>query len=128
LALSLDLPAKDADELVWDCEGELLRQRSAPSPLGFHTGPFIDQLPYEPVLSSVRERTSAALAAAQAEGRIGGPRGKLDDTNWMTPNGAKSPRLSILGRKAAAQMARMFGVSPPTVSRIVAAHVAAGTH
>ena len=31
-------------------------------------------------------------------------------------------------RKIAAQMARMFGVSPPTVSRIVAAHVAAGKH
>jgi hypothetical protein len=30
----------------------------------------------------------------------------------------------ISGRKTAAQMARMFGVSPPTVSRIVAAHVA----
>jgi len=31
----------------------------------------------------------------------------------------------ISGRKTAAQMARMFGVSAPTVSRIVAAHVAA---
>jgi hypothetical protein len=31
----------------------------------------------------------------------------------------------ISGRKTAAQMARMFGLSPPpTVSRIVAAHVA----
>jgi hypothetical protein len=30
------------------------------------------------------------------------------------------------GRKTAAQMARMFGVSPPTVSR-VAAHVVAQT-
>jgi hypothetical protein len=29
------------------------------------------------------------------------------------------------GRKTAAQMARMFGVSPPIVSRIVAAHVVA---
>jgi hypothetical protein len=29
------------------------------------------------------------------------------------------------GRKTAAQMARMFGVSPPTVSRIVAAHAVA---
>ena len=31
----------------------------------------------------------------------------------------------ISGRKTAAQMARMFGVSPPTVSRIVAAHAVA---
>ena len=34
----------------------------------------------------------------------------------------------ISGRKTAAQMARMFGISPPTVSRIVAAHVAEGAH
>jgi len=34
----------------------------------------------------------------------------------------------ISGRKTAAQMARMFGVSPPTVSRIVAAHVTAGAY
>jgi transposase-like protein len=34
----------------------------------------------------------------------------------------------ITGRKTAAQMARMFGVSPPTVARIVAAHIAAGSH
>jgi transposase-like protein len=33
---------------------------------------------------------------------------------------------AISGRKTTAQMARMFGVSPPTVSRIVAAHVVAG--
>jgi DNA-binding Lrp family transcriptional regulator len=30
----------------------------------------------------------------------------------------------VSGRKTAAQMARMFSVSPPTVSRIVAAHLA----
>jgi DNA invertase Pin-like site-specific DNA recombinase len=57
----------------------------------------------------IRERTSAGLAAARAEGRIGGRRRKLDDTKRR-------------------EMARMFGVSPPTVSRIVAAHVAAGAH
>ena len=33
----------------------------------------------------------------------------------------------ISGRKTAAQMARMFGVPPPTVSRIVAAYVVAQT-
>ena len=33
-------------------------------------------------------------------------------------------REGLSGRKAATQMARMFGVSPPTVSRIVAAYVA----
>jgi DNA invertase Pin-like site-specific DNA recombinase len=68
----------------------------------------------------VRERTSAGLAAAQAEGRIGGRRKKLDD--------AKRREIAdavISGRKTVAQMARMFGASPPTVSRIVAGHVVA---
>ena len=68
----------------------------------------------------VRERTSAGLAAAQAEGRIGGRRKKLDDTKRR-----EIVEAAMSGRKTAAQMARMFGVSPPTVSRIVAAHVVA---
>jgi DNA-binding CsgD family transcriptional regulator len=50
-------------------------------------------------------------------------RKKLDDTKRR-----EIAEAVISGRKIAAQMARMFGVSPPTVSRIVAAHVAAGTH
>jgi DNA invertase Pin-like site-specific DNA recombinase len=79
----------------------------------------------------IRERTSAGLAAARAEGRIGGRR-KLDDTKrreiarTRSLNRATALRAVISGRKTAAQMARMFGVSPPTVSRIVAAHVASG--
>jgi DNA-binding Lrp family transcriptional regulator len=48
---------------------------------------------------------------------------KLDDTKRR-----EIAEAVISGRKTAAQMARMFGVSPPTVSRIVAAHVAAGAH
>jgi DNA invertase Pin-like site-specific DNA recombinase len=67
----------------------------------------------------VCERTSAGLAAARAEGRIGGRRKKLDDTKRR-----EIVEAAMSGRKTAAQMARMFGVSPPTVSRIVAAHVA----
>src|SRR5271165_2880414 len=47
----------------------------------------------------IRERTSLGLAAARAEGRIGGRR-----------------------KKTGAEMARLYNVSPPTVSRIVAAH------
>ena len=54
---------------------------------------------------------------------IGGRRRKLDDTKRR-----EIAEAVISGRKIAAQMARMFGVSPPTVSRIVAAHVGAGTH
>jgi transposase-like protein len=58
---------------------------------------------------------------------VGRPHGwrrkKLDDTKRR-----EIAEAVISGRKTAVQMARMFGVSPQTVSRIVAAHVAAGTH
>jgi DNA invertase Pin-like site-specific DNA recombinase len=67
----------------------------------------------------IRERTSAGLAAARAEGRIGGRRKKLDDTKRReTAEGVVS------GRKSGAEMARLYGVSQPTVSRIVAMHLA----
>lgn len=67
----------------------------------------------------IRERTSAGLAAARAEGRIGGRRKKLD--------AAKRREIAesvVSGRKSGADMARLYGVSQPTVSRIVAEHVA----
>ena len=69
----------------------------------------------------IRERTSAGLAAARAEGRIGGRRKKLDDAKRR-----EIAEAVISGRRTAAQMARIFGVSPPTVSRIIAAHLAEG--
>ncbi len=65
----------------------------------------------------IRERTSAGLAAARAEGRVGGRRKKLDV--------AKRREIAesvITGRKSGAEMARLYRVSQPTVSRIVAAH------
>jgi DNA invertase Pin-like site-specific DNA recombinase len=65
----------------------------------------------------IRERTSAGLAAARAEGRIGGRRRKLD--------AAKRREIAesvITGRKSGAEMARLYNISQPTVSRIVAAH------
>ena len=71
----------------------------------------------------IRERTSAGLAAARAEGRIGGRRKKLDDAKRR-----EIAEAVISGRKTAAQMARIFGISPPTVSRIIAAHMAAAEH
>ncbi len=64
----------------------------------------------------IRERTSAGLAQARAEGRIGGRRSKLtlaqraDVVENVTSN-----------RKTAAQMARLYKVSEPTISRIIAA-------
>jgi DNA invertase Pin-like site-specific DNA recombinase len=66
----------------------------------------------------IRERTSAGLVAARAEGRVGGRRKKLDDTKRR-----EIAEAVVSGRKTAAQMGRMFNVSPPTASRIAAAHV-----
>jgi transposase-like protein len=55
--------------------------------------------------------------AARAEGRIGGRRKKLDATKRRD-----IAESVISGRKSGAEMARLYGVSQPTVSRIVAAH------
>ena len=56
----------------------------------------------------IRERTSAGLAAARAEGRIGGRRKRLDDVRRR-----EIAEAVASGRKTAAQMARMLGVLPP---------------
>ena len=65
----------------------------------------------------IRERTSAGLAQARAEGRIGGRRRKLADKQRR-----EIAESVVSGRKSGAEMARLYGVSEPTVSRIVAAH------
>ncbi|MFT8246853.1 recombinase family protein [Roseomonas sp. BN140053] len=65
----------------------------------------------------IRERTSAGLAAARAEGRIGGRRPKLTAVQQ-----ADIADSVLTGRRTAAQMARLHGVSEPTVSRLLAAH------
>ena len=65
----------------------------------------------------IRERTSASLAAARAEGRIGGRRKKLDAGKRR-----EIAESVMSGRKSGAEMARLYSVSQPTVSRIVAAH------
>jgi DNA invertase Pin-like site-specific DNA recombinase len=63
----------------------------------------------------IRERTSAGLATARAEGRIGGRRKKLDAVK------RREIAESVLsGRKSGAEMARLYNISQPTVSRIVA--------
>jgi DNA invertase Pin-like site-specific DNA recombinase len=65
----------------------------------------------------IRERTTAGLAQARAEGRIGGRRRKLD------PKKRREIAESVLsGRKSGVEMARLYHVSEPTVSRIVAEH------
>jgi DNA invertase Pin-like site-specific DNA recombinase len=63
----------------------------------------------------IRERTSAGLTAARAEGRIGGRRRKLDATKQR-----EIAESVITGRKSGADMARLYNISQPTVSRIVA--------
>jgi len=65
----------------------------------------------------IRERTSAGLAVARAEGRVGGRRKKLDATKRR-----EIAESVITGRKSGAAMARLYNISQPTVSRIVAAH------
>jgi DNA invertase Pin-like site-specific DNA recombinase len=65
----------------------------------------------------IRERTSAGLALARAEGRIGGRRRKLGDKQRR-----EIAESVISGRKSGAEMARLYAVSAPTVSRIVAEH------
>jgi DNA invertase Pin-like site-specific DNA recombinase len=63
----------------------------------------------------IRERTSAGLALARAEGRVGGRRRKLTERQR-----SEIAESVLAGRKSAAEMARLFKVSQPTVSRIVA--------
>ncbi len=65
----------------------------------------------------IRERTSAGLAQARAEGRVGGRRRKLSDKQV-----AEITESISSGRKSAAEMARLYNVSQPTVSRLIAAH------
>ena len=65
----------------------------------------------------IRERTSAGLASARAEGRIGGRRKKLDAANCR-----EITESAISGRKSGADMARLYNIGQPTVSRIVAQH------
>ena len=65
----------------------------------------------------IRERTSAGLAAARAEGRIGGRRKKLD-----VGRRREIAESVVSGRKSGAEMARLYNVSQPTVSRIVSSY------
>ncbi len=65
----------------------------------------------------VKERTAAGLAAARAEGRVGGRRPKL-----TAQQRADIAENVLSGRRTAAQMARLYAVSQPTVSRILATH------
>ncbi len=62
----------------------------------------------------IRERTNAGLAEARAAGRIGGRRPKLSPAQRTDV-----VENVISGRKSAAEMARLYRVSEPTISRIL---------
>lgn len=64
----------------------------------------------------VKERTKAGLAVARAEGRVGGRRPKL--TAQQRADIVENVRS---GCRTGAQMARLYRVSGPTISRILAA-------
>jgi DNA invertase Pin-like site-specific DNA recombinase len=66
--------------------------------------------------SMIRERTRAGLAAARAEGRIGGRRPKL-----KAYQRTEIAAIVISGRKTAAEAARLFNVHPSTVCRLLGA-------
>lgn len=62
----------------------------------------------------IRERTRAGLERARCEGRIGGRRPKL------TPNQkAEIVDMVVSGRRSGSEAARLFGVHPSTISRIL---------
>ncbi|KAB0679665.1 recombinase family protein [Aureimonas leprariae] len=63
----------------------------------------------------IKERTAAGLRQARAEGRVGGRRSKLSAAQRH-----EVAESVLTGRKTAADMARLYGVSQPTISRIVA--------
>ncbi len=65
----------------------------------------------------IRERTSAGLAQTRAEERIGRPRRKLAEKQRR-----KIAESVVSGRKSGVEMARLYGVNEPTVSRIVATY------
>src|SRR3546814_4616665 len=64
----------------------------------------------------IRERTSAGLAQARAEGRIGGPRPKLGDKQRR-----EIAESVTSGRNSDAELARLYRDSAPTASGIVPA-------
>ena len=64
--------------------------------------------------SIIRERTRAGLAAAKEDGRVGGRPPILNDKQ------RREIADAVLSGRKSADMARLFGVSPATISRVVA--------
>ena len=68
----------------------------------------------------LKERTQIGLAAARKDGRVGGRPPKLKPQQRL-----EIVRLVTKGKKTAADVARLFGVHPATVSRLLRQKVAA---
>jgi DNA invertase Pin-like site-specific DNA recombinase len=68
----------------------------------------------------LRERTKTGLESARREGRIGGRRPKLSPQQRV-----EITRMVSRGNKTAADAARLFGVHPATVSRLVSQNLSA---
>lgn len=62
----------------------------------------------------IRQRTRAGLERARREGRVGGRRPKLSARQRR-----EVVEMVSSGRKTAADVARLFGVHPATVSRML---------
>jgi DNA invertase Pin-like site-specific DNA recombinase len=64
----------------------------------------------------IRERTNAGLVVARAKGRVGGRPRKLSVLQRE-----EARKMVISGRKSASEAARLFGVHPSTISRLLEA-------
>lgn len=62
----------------------------------------------------IRERTRSGLVAARERGRVGGRRPKMTAEQQM-----EAVDMVRSGRKSAADVARLFGVHPATIGRLV---------
>jgi DNA invertase Pin-like site-specific DNA recombinase len=71
--------------------------------------------------SMIRERTRAGLDAARSQGRLGGRKPKLKPEQI-----AEVRKMVLSGRKSAADAARLFGVHPATISRLLSQPVVRG--
>jgi len=67
--------------------------------------------------SMIKERTKAGLERARSEGRIGGRRPKLTAIQKT-----EIVEMVVSGRRSGSDAARLFGVHPSTVSRILGEH------
>ena len=63
----------------------------------------------------IRERKRAGLDAARSQGRLGGRKPKLKPEQIVEVR-----KMVLSGRKSAADAARIFGVHPATISRLLA--------